>query len=141
MVIVALASSDGSTAIPWLVPITSIVVVLLGSGGFVAWRRLAHDKKVGIAQQELAEDDAIANRWRAMIETQTVSLLTPMAARLGTLEEKVTHLEMELAESRAKYWSAISYIRSLLTWIARHMPEGVDTTQVPPAPATVVEDI
>lgn len=142
MEMLALATeSGGTTGIPWLGSVTALLVVLLGSGGFVAWRRLAHDKKMGVAQQEAAEDDAISNRWKAIIEVQTKALVEPLTARLATVEDEVKKLNVELEASRRKYWSAITYIRSLLAWIARHLPEDIETTQVPQAPATVVEDI
>ena len=141
MEMVLQASSSGGESIPWLTPAIALLTLALGGGGIAALLRLRHDKRMGVAQQETQEDDALSNRWKAIIEAQTVSLLTPMAERLKTLEGKVTTLETELAASRAKYWSAISYIRTLLTWIARHMPDSVEQTAVPPAPATVVEDI
>jgi hypothetical protein len=141
MEMIALAANSGpDTGIPWLAPTIAILTIMLGSGGFVAWRRLAHDKKIGVAQQEAAEDDALSNRWAAIIEAQTQSLLEPMARRLNTLEEKVRNLETELEASRRKYWSAIAYIRQLLMWIGRHLPDAGET-QVPQAPAAVVEDI
>ncbi|QGJ92709.1 hypothetical protein QDA04_gp39 [Microbacterium phage Megan] len=135
------ADVAGGGDMPWLQPLILIGTLLLGSGGVVAWRRLTHDKKIGVAQQETAEDDALSNRWKAIIEAQTKVLLEPMTARIGTLEGKVSTLEADLEASRRKYWSAVTYIRSLLTWIARHMPADIETTSVPQAPATLAEDI
>jgi hypothetical protein len=126
---------------PWLPVLIAIVTGLLGSGGVAAWMKQRHDKKVGIASLEAAEDEALANRWRAIIETQTKALLEPMQKRLADVEAEVTTLKVELEGARRKYWSAISYIRTLLTWIARHMPDDVEQTQVPSPPTTVVEDI
>lgn len=131
----------GGDSMPWLQPLILIGTLLLGSGGVVAWRRLTHDKKIGVAQQETAEDDALSNRWKAIIEAQTKVLLEPMTSRIATLETKVGTLEADLEASRRKYWSAVTYIRQLLTWISRHLPPDIETTQVPQAPATLVEDI
>ncbi|WKW87077.1 hypothetical protein SEA_NICOLE72_40 [Microbacterium phage Nicole72] len=128
-------------SMPWLGPLIAVGSLLLGSGGVVAWRRLTHDKRIGVAQQETAEDDALSNRWRAIIEAQTKVLLEPMTTRIQTLETKVGTLESELEASRRKYWSAVTYIRQLLTWISRHMPSDIETTQVPQAPSTLAEDI
>ncbi|AWY05296.1 hypothetical protein QDA01_gp64 [Microbacterium phage Cinna] len=133
------ADAAGSEGIPWLGPAIAVVTVLLGGGGLAALFRLRHDKRIGIAQQETAEDDALSNRWKAIIEAQTASLLEPMTRRLATLETTVGRLETELTDSRKKYWSAIGYIRSLNTWIARHLPESVE--QVPTPPAVLAEDI
>lgn len=136
------ADTGGATEqIPWLGPLITIVTLLFGAGGVVAWRRLTHDKKIGVAQQEVAEDDALANRWKAIIEAQTKSLLEPMTTRLADVEAKVKALEGELEASRRKYWSAVSYIRILLTWIARHMPDNIENTSIPTPPANVTEDI
>ncbi|QDH93285.1 hypothetical protein QC999_gp65 [Microbacterium phage Cressida] len=131
--------AGGDPSMPWLTPLITVVSLLLGGGGLAALFRLRHDKRLGVAQQETAEDDALSNRWKAIIEQQTVSLLTPMATRLQTLETTVTRLETELTDSRKKYWSAIGYIRSLNTWIARHLPERME--QVPPPPNVLAEDI
>ena len=142
MEMVALAASSGGDAgIPWLAPAIALLTIALGGGGIAALLRLRHDKRMGVAQQEVAEDDALSKRWQTIIQAQTTALVEPLTARLVTLEGKVASLETELAESRRKYWAAVSYIRSLLTWITRHMPEDVGTTSVPQAPATVVEDI
>jgi hypothetical protein len=134
-------SGGGDSSIPWLSPAITIFTLLAGTGGFVAWRRLAHDKKMGVAQQEVAEDDALAKRWQAIIEAQTKALLEPMTLRLKDVEDKVKLLEGELEASRRKYWSAVSYIRILLTWIARHMPDNIEATSIPTPPANVTEDI
>lgn len=138
-----LAADTGAVAESpqWLGPLITVVTLLFGAGGIVAWRRLTHDKKMGVAQQEVAEDDALANRWKAIIEAQTKSLLEPMTTRLADVEAKVKALEGELEASRRKYWSAVSYIRILLTWIARHMPDNIENTSIPTPPANVTEDI
>ena len=141
LLLVTAEGTNSSSSIPWLGPLITVVTLLFGAGGIVAWRRLSHDKKVGVAQQEVAEDDALANRWKSIIEAQTASLLEPMTKRLGVLEEKVSSLEGELEASRRKYWSAVSYIRILLTWIARHLPEDIEQTSIPTPPANVTEDI
>lgn len=134
-----LAAETSDPSMPWLQPLIVIGSLLLGSGGVVAWRRLTHDKRIGVAQQETAEDDALSNRWKAIIETQTKVLLEPMQEQIGTLKTEVAGLKVEVAESRRKYWGAIGYIRTLHNWIARHLPGSVE--QVPPPPAVLAEDI
>lgn len=137
MLVVAAEASDPS--MPWLTPLIALGTLLLGSGGVVAWRRLTHDKRIGVAQQETAEDDALSNRWKSIIETQTKVLLEPMQEQIGELKSEVAGLKTEVAESRRKYWGAIGYIRSLQTWITRHLPDSIE--QVPPPPAILAEDI
>lgn len=143
MLALTLASSTpvAEPSMPWLTPLIAISTLVLGSGGVVAWRRLTHDKRIGVAQQETAEDDALSNRWKAIIEAQTKSLLEPLQSRLRDVEAKVGDLETELAASRKKYWSAVAYIRTLYNWIARHLPEDIEQTQVPAPPAILAEDI
>ncbi|UDL16236.1 membrane protein [Microbacterium phage Kozie] len=134
-----LAAEAGADGVPWLGPVITVVTLLVGSGGFVAWRRLSHDKRIGVAQQELAEDDALTERWKAIIETQTRVLLEPVTAELAALRVRFTALEGQLSESRRKYWSAIVHIRALNDWINKHLPDSVE--QAPPPPATLAEDI
>lgn len=137
----ALATTSSAAGIPWLTPAIAILTLVLGGGGIAALLKVRHDKCIGVAQQETAEDDALSNRWKSIIEAQTASLLEPMARRLATLEESVGKLEADLALSRRKYWSAISHIRTLYNWIARHLPDDIAQTQVPAPPATLAEDI
>lgn len=136
-----LAAESGGESIPWLGPVITLLMGLAGGGGIVAWFRLRHDKRIGVAQQEVAEDDALSNRWKAIIEAQTKSLLEPMQTRLRDVEGKVTDLEGQLGESKRKYWSAITHIRTLYNWIARHMPDDIEQTQVPAPPVALAEDI
>lgn len=141
-----LAATAAEAEMPWLTPLIAISTLLLGSGGIVAWRRLTHDKRVGVAQQETAEDDALSNRWKAIIETQTRVLLEPMQAELATAKDDLVQMKIDMALMRTeldvrtrKYWGAISHIRTLNTWIARHLPDSIE--QVPPTPAILAEDI
>ncbi|QGJ88900.1 hypothetical protein PBI_TEAMOCIL_46 [Microbacterium phage Teamocil] len=135
-----IAAETSESSMPWLTPLIAIGTLLLGSGGVVAWRRLTHDKRIGVAQQETAEDDALSNRWKAIIETQTKVLLEPMQAQIASLTREVGEVKVELEASRRKYWSAITHIRTLYNWIARHLPEDIEST-APPPPAVLAEDI
>lgn len=126
---------------PWLPVLIALVTGLLGSGGVAAWLKQRHDKKMGVAAQEAQEDDALANRWKSIIETQTKALLEPMQKRLAEVEMEVAALKTELADSRRKYWSAISHIRSVDTWINRHLPPEVEQTAKPEPPAVIAGDI
>ena len=118
-----------------------VVTFLFGSGGIAALIKSRHDRNMGIAQQELSEDIASDSRWERLIEVQTKSLLEPLQKRLVEVEGKVESLENELAASRRKYWMAVSYIRQLLIWIAKHLPDDLEDTRVPDAPNTIIEDI
>jgi hypothetical protein len=121
--------------------VTTLITGGLGAGGFVAWRRLNHDKKIGVAAQEVVEEDSEAARWRSIIETQTNSLLEPMRRQLAEHATKIQQLEQELATSKRKYWLAIAYIRQLLAWLNRHLPDDMEDTVVPEAHALLADDI
>ena len=135
----ALAAETGATGVQWLGPAIAIATIVLGGGGVAALLRLRHDKRIGVAQQETAEDDALSNRWKSIIETQTKVLLEPMQAQITNLTVEVAQVKVELADSRRKYWGAVGYIRTLHNWINRHLPESVE--QVPAPPAVLAEDI
>lgn len=142
MIDAALASAgDALPGTDWLAAGLGFLSALVGSGGVVAIYKARHDRKAGVAQQELDEGEAISAHWRSIIETQTKSLLEPMQKRLGEVEDEVKVVKVELAKSRQKYWSAISHIRTLYTWISRHLPPEVEATQIPEPPAALVEDI
>jgi len=124
----------------WTVPILAVLTLIFGGGGVAAILKARYDKKIGVAQQENAEDDSISIRWQRIIEAQTASLVGPLQKRLAEVEEKVKTLENELTETRAKYWKAVKYIRTLMSWITIHVP--ADDSKTPPIPpAEVVEDI
>lgn len=141
MEVLATASVAPNPETPWLIPLISILTVVLGGGGLAAILKVIYDKRMGVAQQESEEDAAISNRWAQMIKIQGEALVEPLSARIGTLEGKVLTLETDLALSRRKYWSAVSHIRTLYNWIARHMPEDIEQTQIPAPPTTLAEDL
>ena len=125
---------------PWIVPILAILTILFGGGGVAAIMKARSDKKIGVAQADVAEDDSIAARWERIIKAQTESLVGPLQARLADVEGKVRALEEELVATRTKYWRAVKYIRNLMTWITVHIP--ADDSKTPPAPPTeLVEDL
>lgn len=127
---------------PLLILLGVVVTAIFSAGGISALARLRHDKRIGVASQEVAEDDAEARRWQAIIETQTRALVEPLRHELQEVRGRVSALELELANSRRKYWLAISYIRTLLTWIGRNMPEdAIEHTAVPEPSPILVEDI
>ncbi len=133
--------SEGSS--PVALVLSLVATALASLGGVAALLKARADKKIGVAQQEAAEDDAISKQWHQIIETQTKALLEPMRAEITELKSEMREVKIELEKSRRKYWGAISYIRILLMWIGKHIEQiGVDeTTGIPPAPASIAEDI
>jgi len=139
MALLAEQAASAEPSMPWLMPLIAIGTLILGGGGVAAYYKVRVDKQLGVAQQESVEDDALSNRWKAIIETQTKVLLEPMVKQIGDLQVEVAEVKVELASSRRKYWGAIGYIRTLHTWLNRHLPDSVE--QVPPPPAILAEDI
>ena len=129
----------------WVLPAITVLTLLVGSGGVVAWRRQALDRKLGVANQATSETDAMSARWEKMIQTQTESLVKPLRQRLIDLTEELNKLEaelegmkIELKLANTKYSRAIQYVRTLLTWIRarRSIPD-----EPPAPPAEIAEDI
>lgn len=132
------ATTSGTGGGAWMTAIVGVLSLLFGSGGAVAWRKMRNDSKLGVAQQETAEDDAISARWKAIIETQTKVLLEPMQGEIASLKREMGDLQEALKLAHRKYWSAIGYIRSLYALIARH---ELEQDKVPAPPAILAEDI
>lgn len=124
----------------------TLLVGLFGGGTITSIVQARTDRKKGIGELEVAQDDAIAQRWQAIVEAQAESLITPldkridkMKAEMEVMERKIESLETELTASRAKYWRAIMYIRRLQTYIIRHLPEG--QLHPPDPPKDIADDI
>lgn len=125
--------------ISWFTAAITLVVGLFGGGGISSYVQARTDRKRGIGQVEVSQNDAIAHRWQAIVTTQTEALVTPLRERVDELEDDLRDMKLELSTSRAKYWRAIMYIRQLQTYIIRHLPDGQPHT--PDPPAEIAEDI
>jgi hypothetical protein len=125
---------------PWWVAAAVPVTVALVAG-INAWYKSRVDKRLGIAASETAEEDADANRWRSMIETQTKALLEPLQKTLAEHAEKIRMLEAELDTTKRKYWQSITHIRGLNYWIDRNVEMQPTMAPRPQPPASLVEDI
>lgn len=123
----------------WLVPTVGLIVGLFGGGTLTTLIQAKSDRKRGIGELEVAQDDAVAQRWQAIVNTQAESLISPLTKRIEDLEEDVVELRTKLDASMAKYWRAVTYIRKLQSYIIKHLPDG----QKPPPdpPADIAEDI
>lgn len=135
------SATDPATLQVWINVLIGVVVALLGGGGVGAVIKARADKAAGVSQTETAEDDAVVARWQKLIETQTLILLDPLQKKVSGLETEVSTLKTELTATHQKYWSAIGYIRQLLLWFNRNMPENMEDTQIPQAPARLTEDL
>jgi len=140
----------------WLVVVG--VVGTFGGGTVGAIYKARSDTKLGVAAHEKATTDALGERWEKLIRTQTEAVVAPLRESLAEAkteiakvkaeaEEEIAKLKAEQAELnrkfealRTKYWSAISYIRTLLLWITRHIGD-VEDTEIPKAPPVIMEDV
>lgn len=123
----------------WLGILIAAMTAIGGGSGVAAIIKARSDSKQGVDAHELAEDDALQERWQKLAEAQLKLLLEPLQLQLTDLTAKVAKLELEITETRTKYWKAIAYVRTLNSWIAKHV---TDPDLVPPAPpADLVGDI
>ena len=121
----------------WITPVTAVLTLLLGGGGVAAIMKARYDRSLGIATQEMSEDDALAARWEKIIEAQTKSLVDPLRVRLGEVETAQKQCAADLLAAERRYRSALTYIRMLTAWIRGRM-----TDADPPAPpADIAGDI
>lgn len=111
--------------------LTIVVSALFGGGGVVAFLRARDDNKRGVRGDTRADTDSLSARAVAIVESQFTFLVKPLQDKVDGLETKVTHLQEEADKQRAKYWSAITYIRKLYGWIAYTHPNNVDFPQPP----------
>lgn len=123
----------------WVTALIAVGAMLLGGGGVSAIMKVVNDRKQGIESQEVTEGDAINARWESFSKSQIDLLIEPLSRRLSDVEDEMRTLKAELDAARRKYWSAIPYVRTLLAWITKHLPEG--TPDIPPTPALIAEDI
>lgn len=132
---------DVSTFQGWVGIIVIILGTVLGGGGVGAIMKARSDRQNGVAQSGTAEDNALVQRWQNLIETQTKILLEPLQSKVSSLETEVSNLKSELSATHQKYWAAITYIRQLLLWFDKHLPDGLGDTQIPPPPTRLTDDL
>lgn len=121
--------------------IAGIGMLLFGGGGVAAYIKQRRDSKSGVRQDNRADGDSLNARAIAIVESQFNFLVKPLQEKVTGLEESVTKLQLEIESTKSKYWKAVTHIRTLYAWIAKHMPADVETTIVPPPPVELAEDI
>lgn len=85
----------------------------------------AEAKKLGSEAGKLDAESA------QIIANAAAALVDPLTARVGQLEQRLEVLEAEDKRKTKLLDSAIPFIRTLLAWIDKHMPDG-DVPEVPP---------
>lgn len=130
-----------STVSDWLAFIAAAGIFLFGGGGVIAWVKQRRDSKNGIKQESRADNDSLNAQAIAIVENQFNFLVKPLTEKVERLESQVKELTTEADSQRTKYWKAVTHIRTLYAWIAKHMPAEIETTIVPPPPVDLADDI
>ena len=125
----------------WVALVSAIAVILFGTGGVVAWLRQRQDAKQGVRQENRQDTDSLNARAVAMLETQFNYLVQPLQKKVDDLETDVTRLNEEVKTHAALYKMAVKHIKVLYTWIARHMPNELDQTEIPAPPVELAADL
>lgn len=129
--------------------ITALGMLLLGGGGLSSYIKQRKDIKNGVRQENRADTDSLNVRAVAMLETQFNYLVKPLEIRISTLtsevsllEAEVKSLEKEVKAHRTLYLIAVDHIRTLYSWISRHIPTDVyEGTEIPKPPEQIVGDL
>lgn len=123
----------------WITLVIAVLGAIGGGSGVAAIIKARADRKQGVDAHEIAEDDALLARWEKLAQAQVELLLQPLKDQLADLTKKVVGLEGEIEETRTKYWKIVNHVRTLYSWIAKHV---TDPDLVPPTPpADVADDI
>lgn len=124
----------------WVQLAVTLAVALFGGGAAAQFFRLRHDKRLGIRNQDLAEDTAAEEWWQNRLKAQADLLVEPLRRELGEqrdevrdLRNEVRDLRAEVSHVRTRYWRAINLIRALYAWIDRYGYDvGVERPQPHP---------
>ena len=125
----------------WILIAGALSMLLFGGGGVVAWMKQRRDAKAGVRQENRADVDSLNAQAIAIVENQFNYLVKPLKEEVDKLKGEVKELRTEAENTRTKYWKAITHIRVLYSWIAKHMPAEVEVTMVPAPPEDLADDI
>lgn len=118
----------------WVAWITALAMLLFGGGGVAAWVKQHRDGKNGVRQETRAETDSLNARAVAIVETQFTFLVEPLRSEVESLRKELKDLKSETKTYQTLYQISVDYIRTLYSWIARHMPPDIEQTQIPAPP-------
>lgn len=121
----------------WVYP---LLTLLLGGGGVAGWYKFRQDAKKGTRETDIAEDVAISDQWRQIIEVQSKALLDPLTDRVATLQAEVTVLsdKVKTLEKAEREWKLerdeLTYSHDLLWGWADQLVHHIEQGFGPPAP-------
>lgn len=138
MTVIAVSSNNTG---PIAAILGGVAAIITAVGGLAAWRRSHRDHVARVPATEDKSHDEQSEAWRAIIMTQTEALITPLREEIGRQGEKIEALQEQLNTSTVKYGYAISYIRTLLSWIHVHISTHTDKEVLSvPDPHQVLQD-
>lgn len=114
-----------------------------GLGTFIlVWPQIrkirAETRKVDV-DAALAVDSAEDAHWQSIVKTQAEAIVEPLRTEVAALRGEVAGLRTEIEALRTRYWRSIHYIRDLLAWIAKHLPNA--DPGPPVIPADIAQDV
>lgn len=135
----------------WWQTVLSIVGALGGATTLVTLatlgptiRRARAEARRADVDATVAEDSAEDAHWRALLQAQVELVVQPLREEIARLGREVEAARADAAAARAevtqhrtRYWRAITYIRTLLSLLARHAPHAI----VPAPPPEISTDI
>lgn len=125
----------------WASLISVLFLAIFGAGGLAAWIKQRSDAKNGVRQENRSDTDSLNARAVALVENQFNYLVKPLQQKVDGLEADVVRLNEEVKTHAARYQMAVKHIKVLYTWIARHMPNELDQTEIPAPPVELAADL
>ena len=125
----------------WTSLISVLFLAIFGAGGLAAWIKQRSDAKNGVRQENRSDTDSLNARAVALVENQFNYLVKPLQQKVDGLEADVARLNEEVKTHAALYQMAVKHIKVLYTWIARHMPNELDQTEIPAPPVELAADL
>ena len=125
----------------WTSLVSVLFLAIFGAGGLAAWIKQRSDAKNGVRQENRSDTDSLNARAVALVENQFNYLVKPLQQKVDGLEADVVRLNEEVKTHAARYQMAVKHIKVLYTWIARHMPNELDQTEIPAPPVELAADL
>lgn len=107
--------------------IVTIIVSVFGGGALGALAQAVGSWRKGVRDADVARDQSAIQGFRELAER--------LSTEVDSLRERLDRVEAQITVERDLRWTAIQYARSLLVWIAHHLPD-----ETPPEVPTSLSD-
>ncbi|EFV12935.2 hypothetical protein [Segniliparus rugosus] len=108
--------------------VSAPIGALLGAVGKGWLERRKRRQELSLSEAQESKIDAEAAQ---VIAVTAVTLVDPLRSQVADLGKRVEVLEQENAATKSTLHQALDYIRSLLSWVHKHLPDK--TPPQPPA--------